>query len=346
MTGLHYNFILKGKAVPNSKLEIAPHLSQLKLLLNDSSLDRSEVLQSLWSGYGEVARYKSADNGTSFIVKNIDLAPVKSHPRGWHSTTGHQRKLRSYQVESKFYQDYAAQTDKHCYVPQLIAQQQNTSSILLVLEDLDALGYNQRLDAADWRAFQIAVRWLAYFHGKFMFSTAGSLWPTGTYWHLQTRQDEHHKMAPSAFKQYANVIDDVLNKSRFKTLLHGDAKFQNLCFHQNGVDVAAVDFQYVGLGHGVKDLTCLAASCLSNHQLFEYKELILTEYLASLKSAVHYYQQSLDFEQLVEEYQQLYPVSWADLYRFLLGWDPQSVKISDYMKQQADQGLANIHRYL
>ncbi|MDC2890799.1 oxidoreductase family protein [Psychrosphaera algicola] len=328
--------------MPNSKLKIAPHLAQLKLLLDDSSIVHAEQLQSLWSGYGEVARYKSLDSGASFIVKNIDLSPAKSHPRGWNSNIGHQRKLRSYQVETSFYQAYAAHTDKHCYVPQLIAQQHNESSILLVLEDLDALGYNQRLEVAQWHTFKIAIRWLAYFHGKFMFSTAESLWPIGTYWHYQTRQDEYNKMAPSPLKEHAQEIDEVLNKSQFKTLLHGDAKFQNLCFHQNNLDVAAVDFQYVGLGHGVKDLTCLAASCLNNQQLFEYDDLILTEYLTSLKSALNYYQHSLDFEQLSEEYQQLYPLAWADIYRFLLGWNPQSIKISDYMIQKADLGLNQI----
>jgi len=317
-------------------------LEQLKSLIEDPKLILAEEVQSLWSGYGQIIRCYSPKNNTPYIVKVIAPQSASSHPRGWNTSVGHQRKLTSYQVESSFYQYYAHLTDGACKVPLLIASKTSEEVTLLVMEDLDNNGFDQRKDRANWQSLSVAIRWLAYFHAKFMGSPKDKLWAHGTYWHLSTRQDELNAMPDSDYKQYARGIDQVLNNARFQTLVHGDAKFENLCFHRNGHDVAAVDFQYIGQGSGVKDLAYLAGSCLDNEGLNEFGDAIIDEYITQLKQALVHYKINLDFDALEQETRELYPVAWADFYRFLLGWNPESWKICDYMKQLSQKGLEQL----
>ena len=317
-------------------------LFELKELLNDSTIELEEQVQSLWSGYGQIIRCKSHSTNVSYIVKVIQPAEASDHPRGWNTSASHQRKLKSYQVEASFYQEYANKTDSYCRVPQLISSRITEKYTLLVMEDLDASGYGERKELAKWSDLAVAIKWLAYFHARFMNSSVDNLWPIGTYWHLATRQDELLVMAEGTFKDNAIAIDSYLNAAKFQTLVHGDAKFENLCFRPNGKDVAAVDFQYIGKGSGVKDLAYLVGSCLSEDKLIEFDHRILDEYLTQLKKALAHYEVALDFETLSKETRMLYPVAWADFYRFLLGWNPKSWKICDFMKQKAKQGVLSI----
>jgi hypothetical protein len=317
-------------------------LTELKRLLNDHDIVITEEVQSLWSGYGQIVRCFSPKNKTSYIVKTIVPDNATNHPRGWNTSVSHQRKLKSYQIESNFYQNYAQLTDKHCKVPTLIDTAATDTYTLLVMEDLDFSGYEHRIENANWNTLSIAIRWLAYFHAKFMGSNANTLWPIGTYWHLATRQDELEAMPDGVFKANAKAIDDALNNAKFQTLVHGDAKFANLCFHTNNTEVAAVDFQYIGRGSGVKDLAYLAGSCLGQQGLGEFGEAILKTYLENIEEALVNYKVDVKFDELADETKKLYPIAWADFYRFLLGWNPQSWKICDYMKLQANIGLSSI----
>ena len=98
------------------------HQQTLQQLLDDPNLQLNEQIQPLWSGYGQVVRVFSPKQTRHFVVKIIGTAQPISHPRGWNSSVGHQRKVRSYQVESEFYKQYAALTNEQCKVPKLVAQ--------------------------------------------------------------------------------------------------------------------------------------------------------------------------------------------------------------------------------
>ncbi|AWB66114.1 choline kinase [Saccharobesus litoralis] len=321
-------------------------LAEIKALLNDDSVTLGEQVQSLWSGYGQIVRCYSAQQQASYIVKAIAPANATRHPRGWNTSASHQRKLKSYQVEANFYLHYAKWVSFDCKVPQLLACKATDDFTLLVMEDLDALGYSERKDFATWHDLSRAIKWLAYFHARFMKEVndgpSFDLWPMGTYWHLATRQDELAAMPDNVFKTYAGALDTLLQQVKFPTLLHGDAKFANLCFHTDGELVAAIDFQYVGLGSGVRDLAYLVGSCLKQDKLMEYDRLIVPEYLKYLQQALNTYGKTIDFSALQAETELLYPVAWADFYRFLLGWNPKSWKIGDYMLQKAQQGLDRV----
>lgn len=68
-----------------------------------------EVIQTLWSGYGEIVRLGlTGDCPDSVILKYI-VVPDKSnsnHPRGWNTDHSHARKIQSYDVEMNWYRDW------------------------------------------------------------------------------------------------------------------------------------------------------------------------------------------------------------------------------------------------
>lgn len=301
-------------------------------------------MQTLWSGYGEIARYISPRLNNSFIVKHIS-PPVESvHPRGWNTQTGHQRKLKSYQIEANFYRSYASLCDEYCVVPKLLAEFSDNQQQLLVLQDLDQQGFLLRKDQATMADVMLGIRWLAHFHARFLQQDSFDLWPVGTYWYLATRQEELKVMEPGKLKDAAKSIDAALNNARFQTLVHGDAKLANFCFAENNTfdGLAAVDFQYVGKGVGVKDLAYFLGACLNQDDLVRHEQTLLDEYFLQLKNAFEHYQIQVEFKALQQEWRDLYPLVWADFYRFLLGWSPSHYKINSYMQKQTDVALASI----
>lgn len=355
----------------------------IKQLLDDNSIVFQHQLQELWSGYGAIVRCLSVKHNKTYIVKvvseNTDGTP---HPRGWNTSASHQRKLVSYQIEAHFYQHYSHLTDIDCYTPKLLAIKKLIANEkphksdnlpagqLLVMEDLDALNYNHRVTTATWQHVQQGIKWLAYFHAKFMrtnedsaqFLTLSSsssssnecsetdgLWPIGSYWHLATRQDELAGMSHSCvmsceLKQAAARIDAQLNSACFQTIIHGDAKLENMCFNLKQQRVAAVDFQYVGHGVGVKDLAYFIGSAFNNDDLVAYEDKVLELYFEQLNRALKKYNKHtlINTEQLEAEYRLLYPLAWADFHRFLLGWNPKSWKVNDYMNHMSQKALSNL----
>ncbi|MDU0113801.1 phosphotransferase [Psychrosphaera aquimarina] len=316
-------------------------LPKLQQTMQDNSVVFVEQLQALWSGYGSIVRCYSKHKNLSYIVKYIQTSnSATEHPRGWNTDNSHQRKVRSYQIETEFYRRYSSLCAQNCKVPALHKIVELEDGCLLVMEDLHASGYNISADKNDWHKLKLAITWLANFHSTFMFNTADGLWSQGGYWHLDTRQDELAVMPEGELKQHATKLDRCLTNAKYQTLIHGDAKFENLCFHTNECDVAAVDFQYVGKGAGVVDLAYLAGSALEQTSLEKYGDQILELYLKALKLALTQTHPTLDFDQLSAEYSRLYPIAWADFYRFLLGWNPNSWKVNPYIKEMTTLALS------
>jgi hypothetical protein len=315
-------------------------LEQLKQVFADELISKLEVVQSLWSGYGEIARYHSPRLGKNIIVKQVSPPAQVSHPRGWNTQNSHLRKLKSYQVESEFYRYYADKCDENCKVPGLLACIDDGVQCSLVLEDLDVIGFTARRSGVTIAQSKLAIRWLAYFHARFFNIAAQTLWPVGTYWHLATRQDEWAAMPEGDLKQGAAKISGALNSAKFQTLVHGDGKLANFCFHHAKPTLAAVDFQYVGKGAGIVDLAYLLGGCFSDEDLFKHEKPLLTYYFAQLAQGLKHYKIDCDFRALETEWRLLYPLAWADFYRFLQGWSPGHDKINAYMHHQGDVALS------
>lgn len=311
--------------------------------LNGQDWHRENVVQSLWSGYGEIVRYSvKGREPFTVVVKAVEAGAMSesAHPRGWGTELGHQRKLRSYQIEKHFYQAFSDGLPIEARIPTLLATATDTGGFYLVLEDLDAAGFGRRLEAVSESELLACLRWLAAFHAHYLGVEPQGLWPVGTYWHLETRPDEWQAMQEGPLKEAASAIDRRLNQARHQTLVHGDAKLANFCFADERPVSAAVDFQYVGGGTGIKDVAYFFSSCLSEKKCHEQGEELLAYYFESLREGLSRVGKAELHDSVEAEWRALYPLAWADFYRFLAGWLPDHWKINGYGQRLVEQGLA------
>jgi len=314
-----------------------------RLASNADEIFHLEDIQTLWSGYGKVMRYglKGAASA-SVVVKHVKLPDQAHHPRGWNTDRSHQRKVKSYQVESSWYRDWAVMCDASCRIPRCLALEYDDDEFLMVLEDLDASGYPVRKSTVSMAQMQLCLSWLANFHAAFMGQEPAGLWPIGTYWHLDTRPDEFAVLEDDVLKAAAADIDRCLNNARFKTFVHGDAKLANFCFSADATSVAAVDFQYVGGGCGMKDVAYFVGSCLYEADCARYEQQLLDYYFSVLRSALSERNKKIDLDAVEQEWRALYPVAWTDFHRFIKGWSPGHWKINSYSERLAKNVIENI----
>jgi len=306
-----------------------------------SSIVKTAPIQNLWSGYGQILRL-TLDDRRSVIAKHIHTPLKTKHPRGWNSDLSHQRKLRSYQVESAWYQNWSHLCPPESRIPKLLACDQAEGETLLVLEDLDAVGFPARLNSISPASLTACLDWLAHFHAAFMGAQPTDLWETGTYWHLATRSEELAALDDLPLKEAASKIDQLLSGARYQTLVHGDAKLANFCFSPSGNEVAAVDFQYLGGGCGMKDLAYFIGSCLDETECQKQDAEILHHYFTTLHHALRSKQPNIDPHEVESEWRALYPVAWTDFHRFLKGWSPGHWKLNSYSEDLARQVIGQI----
>ena len=343
-----------------------------------------ETVQVLWSGYGEISRWQlespdaaatsSAAQPTegaladTVIVKYVDPHAGGEHPRGWNTDRSHVRKLRSYEVEQRWYRYWAPQCPKECRVAQSYPLQAAavsggssppvsrhvvnrdaladvapvTDAALLVLEDLD-LQFPVRRMELDISEITPCLEWLAALHATFLDADGNGLWPVGCYWHLETRPDEWQQMPEGDLKHAASWLDEQLCNARYQTLVHGDAKVANFCFSEDGKKVAAVDFQYVGRGPGVRDLVYFLGSCLDEESCRRYQDRLLAQYFDALQQYLEQFKPQVPAAAVVAEWRALYAIAWTDFYRFLQGWMPGHQKINRYTLALADIAISQWH---
>ncbi len=300
-----------------------------------SSLIEKEMIQELWSGYGEIIRVGLVGASINcVIVKHVQLSDKINHPRGWNTNIGHQRKLKSYQVETEWYDRYSKNSKAR--LPYCLAIDKQGDDVLILLEDLDDAGFPLRKRSLNWEGISVCLKWLAQFHASYLGEKPEALWEVGTYWHLETRPQELEVLSDQKLKEAAPLIDEKLNNCAFKTFVHGDAKLANFCFGKDG-EVAAVDFQYVGGGCGMKDVAYFIGSCLNESECERLEDQILDTYF-------DYLQNELDKknEALEKEWRSLYRVAWADFHRFLKGWSPGHWKINTYSERVTQEVINSL----
>jgi len=305
----------------------------------NAAVDSMDLVQGLWSDYGAIVRVSlsaSDKHPSSFVAKVVVPPNESSHPRGWNTDASHQRKLKSYAVETRFYEHYAVQCKEDCAVAACYASDVNDDGVTLFLEDLD-VDFPVRHSSLSVAEAEVCLKWLAAFHALFMGSRDDAVWPTGTYWHLDTRQDELAAMEDGELKQAAQKLDTVLNSTEFRTLLHGDAKVANFCFSDDGDAVSAVDFQYTGHGCGMRDVAYFLGSCLDQESLQAHEDELLDMYFNALGNRFPAMRAALE-----KEWRPLYAVAGADFHRFLAGWSPGHTKLTAYSGELVKQALGHI----
>jgi aminoglycoside phosphotransferase (APT) family kinase protein len=312
------------------------------------AVEATETVQSLWSGYGQIVRCHLAggDAPSSVIVKHVRWPDQRDHPYGWTSDVSHERKLRSYQVETRWYQRYGPRCPAACRVPVCLAVEADDDNVIMVMEDLDASGFGGRSHRVNEWQLDACLAWLAEFHATFMGVRPEGLWETGTYWHLATRPDELAALEDGSLKAGASIIDRRLAASPYQTLVHGDAKLANFCFDDVGRRAAAVDFQYVGGGCGMKDVAYFVSSCFDEEECERLGPTLLDRYFELLRPAVarvdRAVDRAVDLDQLEDDWRSLYPVAWTDFYRFLKGWSPGHWKVHRYSERLAREVLQSL----
>jgi hypothetical protein len=302
-----------------------------------------EGIQELWSGYGSILRYQlTGAEMKHVVVKYISFAKAESHPRGWNTDISHQRKLKSYQVEQEWYKKWASACDETCKIPKCLAIKSIDDETLIVLEDLDESGYPVRLGSVNEAQLCTCLSWLANFHAVFVNRMPEGLWEQGTYWHLATRPDELEILDDIPLKNSAKAIDEALNNSEFLTIVHGDAKLANFCFSESGDKVAAVDFQYVGGGCGMKDVAYFIGSCLRETDQERFESKLLDYYFSQLRAAIQKHQPEVDSIELEKDWRALYPYAIADFHRFLKGWSPGHWKQNSYTERTTQYVISQL----
>lgn len=309
-----------------------------------AAITETQIVQRLWSGYGQIVRCvldgEAADTTPpSVIVKHVRWPDERHHPRGWTTDRSHERKVQSYRVETMWYERYGPVCPDACRVPRCLALSTRADEVIMVLEDLDASGFAGRRQWVDDAELDACLSWLANFHATFMGHQPDGLWATGTYWHLATRPDELDALEDGPLKTAAPTIDRRLANSPFQTFVHGDAKLANFCFDKDGRRAAAVDFQYVGGGCGMKDVAYFISSCLDEDTSERLAPDLLDRYFELLGKALERTGKELDFAALEQDWRALYPVAWTDFYRFLQGWSPGHWKLHRYSERLAREVL-------
>lgn len=304
------------------------------------ALNKVESIQQLWSGYGQILRITLLNGKIdSLIVKDIQINRPNKHPKGWNTHASHQRKLKSYLIEIEWYRKWAQKSDDKCRMPIHYFSNQQAEAMTLAMEDLNTSGFSQRITNPDIAQIKVVLEWLAIFHACFMGDEADGLWTEGSYWELDRRADEWKAMENGKLKDSSEVISKKLRNNQFRTIIHGDAKLANFCFSEFADKVAAVDFQYVGGGCGMKDVAYFLSSCPNTKEWQAIEEELLEHYFTKLRTSLNYQQKTINIDQLEKEWRNLYPFAWADFVRFLKGWSPDHWKIDEHGEEMVKKVL-------
>jgi len=305
-----------------------------------NSITRRELVQSLWSNFGSLERlWLDGYKQDSIIIKRISPPTEMNHPRGWNSDVSSRRKIKSYEIERHWYEVYAQKLPPEIKVPEFLFQTELHGETILGMEDLHTSGFNQSFSSNE-KCFDRCLEWLARFHAFHLNHQPEGLREVGTYWHLDTRREEWEAMESGDLKNAAEKIDQKLKQCKYQTLVHGDAKPANFCFTADYDDVAAVDFQYVGRGCGIKDLVYYMSSALSESQLLAGSESVVQKYFEYLEFSLQRYRPEFEeFAVLKKEWMDLIDYAWADFIRFLEGWAPKSRRIHEFTSKKVQSCL-------
>jgi hypothetical protein len=273
-------------------------------------------LCSLWAGTGHILMVSC--RGKRFIVKQIRLS--SKNPK---ASVGDRRKAASYEVEANFYERLAVNLiDEHgLRVPRPYHVERKKNEILLCLSYVHSNGHHSLEETS-----KAVLTWLATLHAATWGEERANrlvndngLQETGSYWHLNTRPEEHASMPDKGWegrlKLAARAIDERLKRDPLQCVIHGDAKDANVLWSADDDDgVVLCDYQYTGKGPPSKDLAYFFCSSCDNLDGEEEEAVLLKFYLDRLSERLKAPPPTM--QQLKES---LY-LAYCDFHRFMSGW--------------------------
>ncbi|MEH6394903.1 phosphotransferase [Pseudoalteromonas sp.] len=298
--------------------------------LHYNSIEITETITALWSGCGEIVRCRL--DGNACVIKAISVPDHINHPRISQTEFAINRKRYSYEVEFHWYQHYAPHLPAQAPALNCYDTLEHRQQKVMVFADYSAAGFTNA--QVNHQHIAAILKWLGYFHAFHFQVKPDGLWQQGSYWHLATRPDEYEKMADTAIKHHADDIDKTLRACHYQTLIHGDAKLANFAVNSSTMEVLGYDFQYVGAGIGVVDVMYFLGSCLTEQQLDDTADDYLADYFQHFSNAMRAFGNNEYTAAVINAWQSLWPVAWADFYRFLMGWSPEHAKVNTYMRKQ------------
>ena len=204
----------------------------------------------LWAGMGYIYQVTiTLPTKKFFIVKRVIPPPIKSR------SFGDERKAKSYTIEAKFY-EYIAPTliekGLSIPVPYYIERDANDQITICMSRLEGSPGYLEESN------IYAVLTWLATLHAATWgpivdeYVNQGLVQSIGSYWHLDTRPDEHDSMPRRGWegrlKLAARTIDERLKRDKMQCCIHGDAKDANMLFYESGDGgeggVSMYDFLY------------------------------------------------------------------------------------------------------
>jgi thiamine kinase-like enzyme len=157
------------------------------------------------------------------------------------------------------------------------------------------------------------------------------LWEEGSFWQLGTRRHELDDLE-DVWIRYgldttcAEEIHDILTTSRFRTVIHGDAKAANFFFYdgQEGyrntvartLRIGGYDFQYSGMATPLRDVAYFLCCSMRHDLIRDHEDALLLYYYNELCASLC--QQDAD-EYHFDEMKSIYDVCVVDLARFMAG---------------------------
>lgn len=286
-----------------------------------------ELVQELWKGYGWLYRLKGQEGSIILKLTAIDARAEEA------SEFGQARKRRSYEVEVNWYKFYSFLYRGICCLAEYKNSFVTDQYRFLWLEDLST--QYKPIESFSIEKVKTVIRFLADFHSMSFSDEPEHLWEQGSYWYLDTRPDEFEQMEDVWLHHHAKFLDQTLKSSPYQTFIHGDSKMANYLFDEDN-NIAAVDFQYVGKGCGMRDLVSLFSG-LGPKMNSILEEELLGIYFTQLERRCKAAGYLFDFKDLERNWRLLYPVAWADYARFLDGWAPHHWKITPYLQEQIEK---------
>lgn len=299
----------------------------------------------LWAGMGYIYQITvqlpspstSSSSGMEkyhFIVKRVVPPSKKSR------SMGDERKTISYFLEANFYESIAPSLiEDHGLsipIPYYVERggADDDDRVTICMSRLD--GSPGRL--ADENAVRAVLDWLSTLHAATWGPAATDhvarnlAQPVGSYWHLETRPDEHDSMSRRGWegrlKLAARAIDERLRRDGMQCCIHGDAKDVNMLFTKEG-GVGLYDFQYFGKAPPSVDLAyflCVAVGDTDDKYVTYYHHQLINK---------------LDKGSItpptLKELEDSVALALCDFQRFMSGWGQWGSDISSVVIEVLDR---------